>query len=148
MLRVKYDYESYENIWVFAYSEILVCLVSWLGRISSVGLAQTFMVATLILGLRLRITEAGHLAVFYQKLSGGKAAPLNYISWKIAHDTIWIWDIFFLKKWLLFHEFFWYVYIIDNDIKIVNLNKYSRNRLKKIFNSFQSIFIHKNDNQT
>ena len=50
-----------------------------LGRILSVGLAQAFMVATLILSLRLRITEAGHLAVFYQNLSGGKAIPLQYI---------------------------------------------------------------------
>ena len=31
------------------------------------------MVATLILGLRLRIAEAGRLAVFHENLSGGKA---------------------------------------------------------------------------
>ena len=37
------------------------------------------MVATLILGLRLRIAEAGHLAVFHQNLSGAKAVPLQYI---------------------------------------------------------------------
>ena len=37
------------------------------------------MVATLILGLRLRIAAAGHLAVFHQNLSGGKAVPLQYI---------------------------------------------------------------------
>ena len=52
-----------------------------LGRISSVGLAQAFMVATLILSLRLRIAEAGHLAVFHQNLSGGKATlQCNYVS--------------------------------------------------------------------
>ena len=49
-----------------------------LERISSVGLAEAFMVATLILSLRLRIAEAGHLAVFHQNLSGGKAVPLQY----------------------------------------------------------------------
>ena len=49
-----------------------------LGRISSVGLAQAFTVETLILSLWLRITEAGHLAVFHQNLSGDKAIPLQY----------------------------------------------------------------------
>ena len=48
-----------------------------LRRISSVGLAQAFMVATLILSLRLRIAEAGHLAVIHQNLSDGKAVPLQ-----------------------------------------------------------------------
>ena len=61
-----------------AYCEILVCLVLWLGRISSVGLAQAFIVATLILGLRLRVTATGHLAVFHQNLSGGQVVPLQY----------------------------------------------------------------------
>ena len=42
-----------------------------LERTPSVGLAQAFMVATLIFNLRLRIAEAGHLAVFHQNLSGG-----------------------------------------------------------------------------
>ena len=37
------------------------------------------MVTTLILGSRLRITEAGHLAVFHQNLSGSKAVPLQDI---------------------------------------------------------------------
>ena len=32
----------------------------------------------LILSLWLRIAEAGHLAVFHQNLSGGKAVPLKY----------------------------------------------------------------------
>ena len=49
-----------------------------LERISSVGQAQAFMVATLILSLRFRIVEAGHLPVFHQNLSGGKAVPLQY----------------------------------------------------------------------
>ena len=62
------DFARYSLIWF-----------SDLGRISSVGLAQAFMVATLILSLRLRITEAGHLAVFHQNLSGAKAVPLQYI---------------------------------------------------------------------
>ena len=57
---------------------LLVCFVI-LQRISSVGLAQAFMVATLILSLRLRIAEAGHLAVFHQNLSGDKAIPLQYL---------------------------------------------------------------------
>ena len=35
------------------------------------------MDATLILSLRLRIAEAGHLAVIRQNLSGGKAVPLQ-----------------------------------------------------------------------
>ena len=65
--------------WVNAFCEILVSLVLWSGRISSVGLAQAFMVATLILSLRLRIADAGHLAVFHQNLSGGKAVPLQYV---------------------------------------------------------------------
>ena len=40
------------------------------------------MVATLILSLRLRIAEAGHLAVFHQNLSGGKAVPFQlYLSY-------------------------------------------------------------------
>ena len=51
-----------------------------LERITSVGLALGFMVATLILSLRLRIVEAGHLAVFHQKLLGGKAVPLQHIA--------------------------------------------------------------------
>ena len=37
------------------------------------------MVATLIFSLRLRFAEAGHLAVFYQNLSQGKAVPLQYV---------------------------------------------------------------------
>ena len=37
------------------------------------------MVATSILSLRLRMAEVGHLAVFHQNLSGGKAVPLQYI---------------------------------------------------------------------
>ena len=49
-----------------------------LGRNPSVGLAQAFMVTTLVLSLRLRIAEAGHLAVIHQNLSGGKAVPLQY----------------------------------------------------------------------
>ena len=48
-----------------------------LGRISSVCLAQAFIVATLILDLRLRITAAGHLAVVHQNLSRAKAVPLH-----------------------------------------------------------------------
>ena len=55
----------------------LVCFCD-LGRISSVGLAQAFIVAILIISLRLRIAEAGHLAVFPQNLSGGKVVPLHY----------------------------------------------------------------------
>ena len=54
----------------------LVCFCD-LGRISSIVLAEAFTVATLILSLRLRIAEAGHLAVLHQNLSGGKAVPLQ-----------------------------------------------------------------------
>ena len=61
-----------------------------LGRISSVGLAQAFMVATLILSLRLRIAEAGHLAVFHQNLSEGKAVPLQYVIKTIYYKIIYI----------------------------------------------------------
>ena len=49
-----------------------------LERISSVVLAQAFMMASLILSLRLRIAEAGDLAVFHQNLSGSKAVPSQY----------------------------------------------------------------------
>ena len=61
------------------FCEILVSLVLWLGKIPNVGLAPAFMITTLILSLRLRITEAGHLAVFHQNLSGDMAVPLKYI---------------------------------------------------------------------
>ena len=37
------------------------------------------MFTKLLLGLQLRITEAGHLAVFDQNLSGGKALLLQWI---------------------------------------------------------------------
>ena len=55
---------------------------------NNVGLAQAFMVATLILGLRLRVAEAGHLEVFHQNFSGRKAIPLQfrYIHAKIPYD--------------------------------------------------------------
>ena len=83
MLRVKYDYEStdyksYWKKWVNAFCEVLVTLVSWLEKVSSVGLAQDFIVAIFILGLRLRITGTGHLVVVHQNLLGSKAVPLQY----------------------------------------------------------------------
>ena len=68
--------KKYEVTYFARYSLVWFCD---LGRISSVGLAKAFMVATLILSLRLRIAEAGHLAVIRQNLSGGKAVPLRYI---------------------------------------------------------------------
>ena len=66
--------KKYEVTHFARYSLVWFCD---LGRISSVGLAQAFMVATMILGLRLRIAEAGHLVVIHQNLSGGKAVPLH-----------------------------------------------------------------------
>ena len=45
------------------------------------------MVATLLFVLRLRIAEAGHLAVFHQNLSGGTAVPLQYILYKSSSKT-------------------------------------------------------------
>ena len=69
--------KKYEVTHFARYSLVWFCD---LGRISSVGLAQPFMLATLILSLRLRIAEAGHLAVIHQNLSEGKAVPLQYIS--------------------------------------------------------------------
>ena len=68
--------KKYEVTHFAKYSLVWFCD---LGRISSVGLAQAFMIATLILSLRLRIAEAGHLVVIRQNLSGGKAVPLQYI---------------------------------------------------------------------
>ena len=67
--------KKYEVTHFARYSLVWFCD---LGRISSVGLAQAFMVATLILSWRLRIAEAGHLAVIHQHLSGDKAVPLQY----------------------------------------------------------------------
>ena len=58
--------KKYELTHFARYSLVSFCD---LGRISSVGLAQAFMVATSILSLRLRIAETGHLAVFHQNLS-------------------------------------------------------------------------------
>ena len=53
------------------------------------------------------------------------------------------------KKRLLIHEFFWYVYIIDIDVKVVRLNKYTLEIHLKIFlNLFWSLFIHENGSQT
>ena len=66
-----------------------------LGRISSVGLAQAFTDATLILSLRLRIAEAGHLAVIHQNLSRGKAVPLQY---KNENFNIMPYIIYVVKK--------------------------------------------------
>ena len=62
--------KKYEITHFARYSLVWFCD---LGRISSVGLVQAFMVATLILSLRLRIAEAGHLAVIRQNLSGRRA---------------------------------------------------------------------------
>ena len=67
--------KKYEVMLFARYSLVWFCD---LGRISGVGLAQAFIVATLILSLRLRIAKAGHLAVIHQNLSGGKAVPLQY----------------------------------------------------------------------
>ena len=68
--------KKYEVTHFARYSLVVFCD---LGRISSVGLAQAFMDATLILSLRLRIAEAGHLVVIHQNLPGGKAIPLQYL---------------------------------------------------------------------
>ena len=43
------------------------------------------MIATLKLGLRLRIAEASHLAVFHQNLSGDKAVPLQKLCTTARH---------------------------------------------------------------
>ena len=67
---------KYEVTHFARYSLVWFCDL-W--RISSDGLAQAFMEATLILSLRLRTAEAGHLAVIHQSLPGGKAVPLQYI---------------------------------------------------------------------
>ena len=61
------------------YLLFLFCGVKFFLNPIMFGLAQAFMVTTLILSLRLRIAEAGHLAVFNQNLSGGKAVPLHYM---------------------------------------------------------------------
>ena len=66
----KYELTHFARCWLVWFCD--------LGKILIVGLPQAFMVATLILSLRLRIAEAGHLAVFHQNLSGGKAVPLQY----------------------------------------------------------------------
>ena len=79
--------KKYELTHFARYSLVWFCD---LVRISSVGLAQAFIVATLILSLRLRVAKAGHLAVFHQNLSGGKAVPLQYIRP----------NIFFLNRFL------------------------------------------------
>ena len=73
MLRVKNDYELTH---FSRYSLVWFCNLE---RISDIGLAEAFMVATLILSLQLRLAETSHLAIFHQNLSGGKAVPLQYI---------------------------------------------------------------------
>ena len=67
--------KTYELSHFARYSLVWFCD---LRRISSTDLARALMVATLILSLRLRIAEAGHLAVFHQNLSGGNTVPLQY----------------------------------------------------------------------
>ena len=76
MILKKYEFTHFAR-----YSLVWFCDLE---RISSVGLAQAFMVATLILSLRLGIAEAGHLAVFHQNLSGVR--PSRYKTFSFYSD--------------------------------------------------------------
>ena len=64
------------------------------------------MVATLILSLRLRIAEAGHLAVFHRNLPDGKALQyLLYNTLKYIYDQKFgVWNNIFVDSYEYFQE--------------------------------------------